>query len=491
LNAVPLTKKDTLLLGGLTFGALCIHGYHPGVEDAEIYLPGVLKILHPSLFPFNADFFEAHAHLTFFPNLIAASARITHIPLDFVLFLWHILSIFLLLLACLKLSRLCFPSTGAQWAGVVLVAAILTIPVAGTRLYIMDQYLNPRSISISCAVFAIEGVLRRSYFFPALWIAFAAAIHPLMAVFTLSFVALLVLQGIPQLNLGMAALLPLGISFAPPSAAYHESALTHTYHYLTKWAWYEWLGVFAPLAGLWWINRMARAKGRTALEVLSRSLIFFSLFYLPWGLALSIPVRFESLARFQPMRSLHLLYVLFLLFVGCILGESLLKKRVWAWIVFFVPVCAGMFYVQRQLFPATPHLEWPWAAPKNEWAKAFAWIRSNTPEDALFALDPHHMEIAGEDEHGFRALAERSMLADAVKDSGAVSMFPGLAETWLEQVRAQSDWKSFGKADFQRLQEQYGVSWNVVQQPGVTGLECPYENQAVRVCRIYPDARKN
>jgi hypothetical protein len=83
------------------------------------------------------------------------------------------------------------------------------------------------------------------------------------------------------------------------------------------------------------------------------------------------------------------------------------------------------------------------------------------------------------------------MLADAVKDSGAVSMFPGLAETWLEQVRAQNDWKSFGKADFQRLQEQYGISWNVLQQPGVAGLECPYQNQAVRVCRIYPDARKN
>jgi len=483
--------KDYLVLAGLTVAAVAVHGYHPAVEDAEIYTPGILKILHPSLFPYNTEFFESHARLTLFPNLIAACVRISHVPLDFVILFWHVLSIFLFLLACLKLSRLCFPLPETQWAGVALVAAILTIPVAGTRLYIMDPYLNPRSISIACAVFAIEGVFRKKYFSSGLWIAFAAAVHPLMAVFILSFAALVVLQRIPEPNLSMTAFIPLGISFAAPSPAYHEAALIHPYHYLANWAWYEWLGVFAPLAGLWWISRMARAKGRTVLEVLSRSLIFFSLFYLFWGLVLSIPARFESLARLQPMRNLHLLYVLFLLFVGCILGETLLKKRVWAWILFFAPLCAGMFYVQRQLFPATPHLEWPWAAPKNEWAKAFVWIRSNTPEDALFALDPHHMEIDGEDEHGFRVLARRSMLADAVKDSGAVSMFPGLAEKWLEQVRAQSDWKNFGKADFQRLQEQYGVSWNVLQQPGVTGLECPYENQAVRVCRIYPDARKN
>jgi len=38
------------------------------------------------------------------------------------------------------------------------------------------------------------------------------------------------------------------------------------------------------------------------------------------------------------------------------------------------------------------------------------------------------MNSQGEDEHGFRALAERSMLADRVKDSGAVTMFPRLAD---------------------------------------------------------------
>jgi len=38
-----------------------------------------------------------------------------------------------------------------------------------------------------------------------------------------------------------------------------------------------------------------------------------------------------------------------------------------------------------------------------------------------------------DDQHGFRAIAERSRLADAVKDSGAATMFPETtaAVDWL------------------------------------------------------------
>jgi hypothetical protein len=37
------------------------------------------------------------------------------------------------------------------------------------------------------------------------------------------------------------------------------------------------------------------------------------------------------------------------------------------------------------------------------------------------------------------------MLADAVKDSGAVSMFPPLAGEWLRQVDAQRGWRIFSR----------------------------------------------
>jgi hypothetical protein len=480
-----LKLKDFLLLSLLTLGALLVHGYHPWAEDAEIYLPGVEKVLHPELFPFNAEFFEAHAHLTFFPNVVAASVRLSHLPLEVVLFVWQVTSIFLLLLACWQLGGKCFTDQKARWAGVGLVAALLTLPVTGTGLYILDQYTNPRNLVAGAAIFMIAKVLDGKYFQAGLIFACAAAIHPLMPAFALSYCAVvLCIKEFDRRFATLACLLPFGISFAPPSPAYHRVALSHTYHYFLQWQWYELLGAVAPLALLWCFSRVARSRQLCNLDLLCRALIVYELVYLPAGVVLSVSARFESLARFQPMRSLYLLYVMFVLFAGGLLGEYVLKNRAWRWAALFVPLCAGMFVAQRALFPDSAHIEWPGASPKNQWVQAFEWIQSNTPRDAVFALDPLHMHIPGEDENGFRAIAQRSMLADAVKDSGAVSMFPPLAETWLAQVEAQNGWKTFQARDFHRLRAEYGVNWVVLQRPGAPDLDCPYQNAAVLVCRV-------
>jgi len=479
-------KRNALLLL-LSIGALLIHGYHPFAEDAEIYLPGIEKILHPELFPFGAEFFQSHAHLTLFPNLIAASVRITHLPLEVALFFWQLLSIFLLLLAGWELSGKCFTDAKARWAGVGLLAALLTLPVAGTGLYILDQYLNPRNLTAFATIFAIAKVLDKKYGQAALFLAFAGVLHPLMPVFALSYCILLVLmERFDPAFAALAALLPFGTNFGTPTPAYHQVALSHSYFYLTRWAWYEWLGGLAPIAILWWFSRVARARQWRNLELLCRALVVYQLIYTAAALVLSIPARFEGLGLLQPMRSLYLLYILLVLLGGGLLAEYLLKNQLWRWLVLFVPLCAGMFVAQRALFPASAHVEWPGAAPRNPWVQAFDWARENTPRDAIFALDPRFMNIPGEDENGFRDIAQRSRLADEVKDSGAVSMFPPLAETWLRQVQALRGWRNFQTQDFRHLQDQYGVSWAVLQVPGIPGLECPYRNDAVLVCKLKP-----
>jgi len=51
-------------------------------------------------------------------------------------------------------------------------------------------------------------------------------------------------------------------------------------------------------------------------------------------------------------------------------------------------------------------------------------------------------------------------------------------------VRARDKWKQFQLEDFRRLKKQYGVTRVTVERPGVAGLECPYANEAVMVCRV-------
>jgi hypothetical protein len=63
-------------------------------------------------------------------------------------------------------------------------------------------------------------------------------------------------------------------------------------------------------------------------------------------------------------------------------------------------------------------------------------------------------------------------------------MFPALGPDWYEEFRAQQGWRTFAAPDFERLRRDDGVTWVVLQRPGVAGLTCPYQNGAVMVCRI-------
>src|SRR5215813_10233494 len=116
--------KVAIALFTFTVLALAIHGYHPYAEDAEIYLPGVEKALQPALFPVGTGSFEAYANASLFPKLIASSVRLTHLPLPYALFAWHLVSVFLLLLGCWELSGKCFEDTRARLGAVLLIATL-------------------------------------------------------------------------------------------------------------------------------------------------------------------------------------------------------------------------------------------------------------------------------------------------------------------------------------------------------------------------------
>jgi len=484
----------------LTAAGFLIHGYHPYSEDAETYLPGIEKILNPHLFPIGNEYFELHAHLTWFPQLIAYSVRLSHLQLSAVLLIWQIATFFLFLLACWHLMRKLFPTVAARWAGLALITALFTMPVAGTALYLMDPFLNPRNVIAFAEIFCLVKVLERKYIQALVLIAFAISIHPLMSMFTASFCALILCidrwpwkgasrrlrraEETVSVAGSVAFFSPVEKLFDAPTAAYDKVAGNHRYQFLARWTWYEMLGALAPILIFWWFRSIAKARRWLYLELLCTGMMIYGSIYFAAGLVVSIPRRLEMLSLLQPMRSLHLLYVLMLLIAGGLLGEFVLRKKFWRWAVLMLPIAIGMWFAQRELYPASAHIEWPWAEPRNPWVKAFEWVKKNTPEQAIFALDPYYMNADGEDANGFRAVAERSQLADGAKDSGVVEMFPQIGDSWSKQVQAQTGIYNFQRKDFVPLQRVYGVSWVVLRQPGHADLECPYQNAVVKVCRL-------
>jgi hypothetical protein len=473
-----------LLLGVLTCCAILIAGYHRGIEDDAIYLPGIKKLLNPALFPHDAQFFAKQTNAFVILRAVAASARLTRIPLEWILLVWHVTSVFLLVTGCWYVAGLCFSGLTERFAAVALVCCLLTMPVAGTALYIADQHLHPRTLECAAMLFAIGSVLDRRYKSAIACSFVALLVHPLMAAFGIAYLILLVLPlgRLFPLRIGMSAALQLPI-ITRPNAAWREAALTRSYFFLWQWAWYEWVGIFAPMVLLWWFGRIGKKIGSPDVTKLCNRLVVFSVIMSAAGIVVGIPARLNWLAPIQPMRHLQLVYLLMLLVGGGLLAHYVLRNHVWRWLVLFIPLCGGMFYAQRVSFSTSSQIELPGLQPSNRWARCFLWIRENTPREAYFAVDPRYMDRPNEENIGFRALAERSKLADYSKDAAVVAVAPDLAPVWKKQIESMSGYQNFTREDFLQLRTEFGTDWALAEKE-VSGLNCPYFKDNLAVCRI-------
>jgi hypothetical protein len=284
----------------------------------------------------------------------------------------------------------------------------------------------------------------------------------------------------------------LQLSAPPESEIYQRVVLTRDYWFLSQWHWYELIGLIAPLVILSVVALRQRREGDGARVGLARMAIVagvtatvVAMLFARTGMATHL------VARMQPLRIFQMVYVVMTLVLGATLGERVLQRRPMRWVLVFSALAAVMVMAERRTFPASKHLELPYALSGDELAergnayqRAFAWIGRNTPKDAVFALDAQYITRPGEDAQSFRAIAERSVLPDFSKDGGVVTNKPELAADWLQGLVAQAALGT--KPDVQRLAalRPLGVTWVVLERGAVTGFVCAYANEAVKVCRL-------
>ena len=495
----------SLLVSGLTLFAFAVHGYHPYAEDGGLYLAGVQHLLSPALYPRATAFVLEPTQRSLFAPAVAGLARLSHVPLPAVLLALHVATIWATLFAAWMLAARCWSTRTAQAGAVVLLACWLALPVAGTALLLMDPYLTARSFSTPCMILALAGALdvtepsaSRSQRWRGLGLCvgsllLATVMHPLMAAYALGATLLLLLVrsfnrrvrvwGPPSFS--AAAFLLAGILQAvarPETPDYARVALTRTYWFPAEWAWYELLGLIAPLAIL---AIAALRTPRSARRSLAQTTL--ALGATAWLIATVFSrtgAATHLVARMQPLRAFQVLYLLMILFLGAALGEFVLRCTAWRWVA--APLLLGgiFFGTARATFPNSNHLELPWTAPRNPWSQAFLWIRANTPRDALFALDADYINASGEDAQCFRAIAERSALPDYSKDGGEASIAPELTATWTQGEAAQQHLSDLSDSARTAALAPLNVSWLVLKSTAATSFDCPYQNAAVKVCRL-------
>lgn len=483
----------------LTMMVLLVHGYHPFADDGALYVAGIKKLLHPSLYQTDAVFVTSHVRVSVFAHLAAWLVRSTHLPLPVLLLIFHLLSIFLFLLGAWKVAAKIFPAAQSRWGALLLAAACFTLPVAGTSLFLMDPYVTARSFSTPFGLFALAATLDGAWTEAALWLALAASMDFLMAGYMGIFLLMLILAQRGRWRaMAVAGGAGLALCTAIFCATLHsqidlpasQAALSRSYFFLSTWKWYEYPGLLLPLLLLW--IGVQRSRGRGAAGQLSAAALATG------GCASLVSLCFVHrsgsllLARVQVLRSFHPIYLVSLVLVGGLLGQRIRSyalrrpgpRAILYPAILYSAVLAAMFAGQRLTYPASNHIEWPGMPPRNPWQQAFLWVRSNTPKNSVFALDADYILEQGEDAQGFRATAERSMLADWVKDGGIACISRAAQAPWQRQVKATRNLDRATDAERSARLLPLGATWILLRTPDATAFLCPYDNGTVKVCRL-------
>ena len=233
-----------------------VHGFHPFREDASIYVAGIERRLDPSLFRQDILFVDGHTRLSFFSTLSAALVAKGHLPLETLLLLLYGATIIAFVAGCQALAARLFATERERWGAVLLAGLCFTLPAAATSLLVMDPYVTARSLTTPISLFAIAFCCDRAWTKSVLLTALVALLHPLMAVYLLSFLLLfalirsnrrlgaLYLSAVGLLLCGLISLHDHAVSVSPE---YQEAALSRTYYFLTNWKWYELAGLLLPI----------------------------------------------------------------------------------------------------------------------------------------------------------------------------------------------------------------------------------------------------
>lgn len=491
-------SSSALLLVLCSALAVALLGYHPYAEDGGIYSSALSLRLDASLFPAYRGFVIAHTGKSLFIPLLAGLVRWSHLQQATAMFALYVLSVGATLAALLQLARVLLPSLQQQCCALLLLAVTLGMPVGGTSLYLADPYLTARSFSTPLIVLALTMMVRKRYCMTAICIAASFAIHPLMtlwALLPLAFALLWQRSSRPVRDAALAGFVIAGAAgvlqwmLPADSAAVRAASLSRSYWFLSEWQWYEWIGLIAPCVLLLiflvvtWREDEFCDEARMLASAMTAAMLTVTTVALLW---IHTSNASFLLARVQPLRLLHPVYLVFLLLLAGwgakMRGSSWLSRT--ALVVVLSGAAGGMLFLQRSTYSHSAHMEVPWVESRNGYEQAGLWIRENTPRDAVIATDAQYTTAHGEDAQMVRAIALRSTVPDAAKDGGIASVMPALADPWMVGSTAQEGLAKAADAVRVARVKPLGASWILLPAKATTTLPCPYANAVAKVCRI-------
>ena len=488
--------------GGILFLLLATAngaGYRYGVYDQAFYVPAVVHALNPTAYPRDGALIEAQGRLMIGDEVLAAAARVSGLPLDWLFLLAYVVTMGLLWLGLLQIGRrMSFPPVVIVALGA---AATLRHRIPRTSANSLEPYFHPRVLAFALGVLAVAALLRQRRWVPVLLVASAALIHVTTALwFTVLIGTALMVLDPRWRRLGWTAIAivaggvtwalvagPLRASLTTMDAAWLEALASKDSLFATDWPPWAWALNLAGFAVLCWAYRrrsrqQAATREEFALVAGAGALVLVFLATLPLVAAgYALPVQLQISRVFWLVEFLAIVFV-FGAF-GTHAGvpgdgprQTQFRPYLLAAALLAVSIGRGTYIMlveqpDRQLFAV--HLA------DSPWHDAMRWLRS-TPLDAQVLADPGHAWKYGT---SVRVSAERDVFLEDVKDSAIAIYSRDVAVRVIERARALGPFDALTPERTMALAARYGLDYLV------TTADLPwdpvYRNAQFRIYRLH------
>lgn len=486
------------MLGGVAFAlaaTLNAGGYRYGASDQAFYIPAILHHVDPSLFPRDWAMLGAQGRYFLVDEIVGTLVRLTGWSLATWFAIAQTLTLAALYAGAVHLGRAVLRS---PWALTAWLAALtLRHRIAKTGANTLEGYFHPRMLVFGVGLVALGDVLHGRRWRPVLLLVAAGTLHPTTAALFLVIVlvALAWVDGawrrgvLAAAALGAAAAVALvstgrGPALTPMDDAWRALVATKDYTFPTAWSVGTWLtNLAAPIVlalAVW------KRAGEGRLAPAERGLVAGAMVLL-LGFVASLPliaagvpiaVQLQTSRAFWPVEALAVL-----LFVWWLTERAAASTRLARAVALtLVAVSAGRgVYVGFVESPdrATLAID----LPDDDWTRALAWIRDQTPRDTFVVADPGHAWKAGMGT-AVRIGAWRDVALEETKDVAMAMYSREAARAVTARIEALAAFDRLDAVDLRGLAPADGPAVVVT----VRALELPVAHRSgvVTVYRLRP-----
>ena len=409
-SEAPRPAALAFVLGGLAFAVaatLNAGGYRYGASDQAFYIPAILHHVDPSLFPRDWAMLGAQGRYFLVDEVIGTLVRLTSWSLATWFAIAQALTLAALYAGAVHLGRAVLRS---PWALAAWLAALtLRHRIAKSGANTLEGYFHPRMLVFGVGLIALGDVLHGRRWRPVLLLLVAGTLHPTTAALFLAIVLVALAWLDAAWRRGVLAASAVGVvgtvaviatghgpDLTPMDAAWRALVATKDYTFPTAWSFGTWAtNLAAPIVlALATLTRAHEGRLATAERGLVAGAVVLLLGFvasLPLIAAgVPIAVQLQTSRAFWPVEALAVLYLVWALVDRA--GAPVVAARGVAVVLVAISVVRGV-YVGFVESPDRATLAVD--LPDDDWTRALAWIRDQTPRDTFVVADPGHAWKAG------------------------------------------------------------------------------------------------